>query len=76
MDGHTHSERTKITKNPTKKKDPKTKTGDQAVVAHTSNSSTWEAEAGRSVSSRPARTTEFQDSQGYTEKSCLANPHI
>jgi hypothetical protein len=40
----------------------------QEVVAHTFNSSTWQAEAGRlmSVNSRPAWSTEFQDSQGYT----------
>jgi hypothetical protein len=29
-----------------------------AVVAHTFNPSTWEAEAGRSLSSRPAWSTE------------------
>jgi hypothetical protein len=37
-------------------------------VAYTFNPSTWEAEAGRFLSSRPAWSTEFQDSQGYTEK--------
>jgi hypothetical protein len=41
------------------------------VVAHAFNPSTWEAEAGRFLSSRPAWSTEFQDSQGYTEKPCL-----
>jgi hypothetical protein len=42
------------------------------VVAHTFNPSTWEAEAGGFLSSRPAwSTSEFQDSQGYSEKSCL-----
>jgi hypothetical protein len=41
------------------------------VVVHTSNSSTWEAEAGEFLSWRPAWSTEFQDSQGYTEKPCL-----
>jgi hypothetical protein len=41
------------------------------VVAHTFNPSTREAEAGRFQSSRPAWSTEFQDSQGYTEKPCL-----
>jgi hypothetical protein len=40
----------------------------RAVVAHAFNPSTWEAEAGRSLSLRPAWSTEFQDSQGYTEK--------
>jgi hypothetical protein len=34
------------------------------LVAYTFNLSTWEAEAGRFLSSRPA-------SQGYTEKPCL-----
>jgi hypothetical protein len=39
------------------------------VVAHTFNPSTQEAEEGGSlVSSRPAWSTEFQDSQDYTEK--------
>jgi hypothetical protein len=42
------------------------------VVAHAFNPSTWEAEAGRFLSSRPVwSTSEFQDSQGYTEKPCL-----
>jgi hypothetical protein len=40
------------------------------VVAHTFYS-TWEAEAGGFLSLRPAWPTEFQDSQGYTEKPCL-----
>ena len=36
------------------------------------NPSTQETKAGRSLSSRPAGLqSEFQDSQGYTEKSCL-----
>jgi hypothetical protein len=39
------------------------------VVAHTFNPSTREAEAGGFLSSRPAWSkSEFQDSQGYTEK--------
>ena len=43
-----------------------------AVVAHAFNPSTWEAEAVRFLSSRPAwSTSEFQDSQGNTEKPCL-----
>jgi hypothetical protein len=43
------------------------------VVAHAFNPSTPEAEAGRFLSSRPAWSiqSEFQDSQGYTEKPCL-----
>jgi hypothetical protein len=41
------------------------------VVAHAFNPGTWEAEAGGFLSSRPAWSTEFQDSQGYTEKPCL-----
>jgi hypothetical protein len=43
------------------------------VVAHAFNPITREAEAGRFLSSRPAWSTksEFQDSQGYTEKHCL-----
>jgi hypothetical protein len=44
----------------------------RAVVAHPFNPSTWEAEAGGFLSSRPAcLQSEFQDSQGYTEKPCL-----
>jgi hypothetical protein len=42
------------------------------VVAHAFNPSTWEAEAGRFLSSRAAcLQSEFQDNQGYTEKLCL-----
>jgi hypothetical protein len=41
------------------------------VVAHAFNPSTREAEAGRFLSSRPAWSTKFQDSQSYTEKPCL-----
>jgi hypothetical protein len=44
------------------------------MVAHAFNPSTQEAEAeaGRFLSSRPAwSTSEFQDSQSYTEKPCL-----
>jgi hypothetical protein len=41
-------------------------------VAQTFNPSTWEAEAGEFLSSRPAWSqSEFQDRQGYTEKPCL-----
>jgi hypothetical protein len=46
----------------------------QAVVAHNFNPSTWKAaaEAGIFLSLRPAcLQSEFQDSQGYTEKHCL-----
>ena len=40
-----------------------------AVVVHTFNPSTWEAEAGRFLNSRPAGLqSEFQDSKSYTEK--------
>jgi hypothetical protein len=40
-----------------------------AVVVHTFNPSTWEAEAGGFLSSsQPGLQSEFQDSQGYTEK--------
>jgi hypothetical protein len=38
----------------------------QCPVVHTFNPSTWEAEAGQ-----PGLQSEFQDSQGYTEKPCL-----
>ena len=38
------------------------------VVAHTFNLSIQEAEAGRSLSSRPAWSTEAQKIQGHTEK--------
>jgi len=43
------------------------------VVAHAFNLSAWEAEAGRFLSSRSGLQSEFQDSQGYTEKLCLEN---
>ena len=45
-------------------------------MAHTFNSSTWEAEAGGFLSSRgqPGLQSEFRDSQGYTEKPCLEKP--
>jgi hypothetical protein len=42
-------------------------------VVHAFNPSTWEAEAGRFLSSvrgQPGLQSEFQDSQGYTEKPC------
>jgi hypothetical protein len=42
------------------------------VVAHAFNPSTREAEAGGFLSS--ALQSEFQDSQGYTEKPCLKTP--
>ena len=43
------------------------------VVAHTFNPSTQEAKAGVLLSSKPSWSkSEFQDSQGYTEKPCLA----
>jgi hypothetical protein len=46
------------------------------VVAHAFDPSTREAEAGRFLSSGPAWSTEFQDSQGYTEKPCLEKQKI
>ena len=40
-------------------------------MAHTFNLSTWEAEAGKTLSWRPAWSTQpVLDSQGYTEKPC------
>jgi hypothetical protein len=44
------------------------------MVVHVFNPSTWEAETGEFLSSRPAWPTEFQDSQDYTEKPCLEKP--
>jgi hypothetical protein len=42
------------------------------MVVHAFNPSTQEAEAGEFLSSRPSWSqSEFQDSQGYTEKPCL-----
>ena len=41
-----------------KRKEKKRKEKSQAVVAHAFNPSTWEAEAGRFLSSRPAWSTE------------------
>jgi hypothetical protein len=42
------------------------------VVVHAFNPSTWEAEAGDFwVQGQPGLQSEFQDSQGYTEKPCL-----
>jgi hypothetical protein len=45
-------------------------------VVHSFNPSTWKAEVGRSLSSRPSpvyRVITFQNSLGYTEKPCLKN---
>jgi DNA replication protein DnaD len=51
--------KTNKTKQKTKKKRKKEKTDESwAVVAHTFNPSTWEAEAGGFLSSRPAWSTE------------------
>jgi hypothetical protein len=53
---------------------PSTKPHQPGVVAHAFNPSTRETEADRFLSSRPAQPglqSEFQDSQGYTEKPCL-----
>jgi hypothetical protein len=44
----------------------------QVVVVHAFNPSTWEAEA--EVWGQPGLQSEFQDSQGYTEKPCLEKP--
>jgi hypothetical protein len=47
----------------------------RAVAAHAFNPSTWEAEAGDFwVQGQPGLQSEFQDSQGYTEKPCLEKP--
>jgi hypothetical protein len=41
-------------------------------VAHAFNPNTWEADAGGFwVQGQPGLQSEFQDSQGYTEKPCL-----
>jgi hypothetical protein len=45
----------------------------QAVVAHALNPSTQEAEAG-GFRGQPGLQSEFQDSQGYTERPCLEKP--
>jgi hypothetical protein len=49
------------------------------VIENNSSPSTREAEAGGFLSSRlrsqPGLQSEFQDSQGYTEKSCLEKPN-
>ena len=46
------------------------------MMVHAFNPSTWKAEAGGSLSSRPAWSTEFQDSQDYIEKPCLEKKKI
>lgn len=45
------------------------------MVVYTFNPSTWEAEVGRSLSIQglPGPQSEFQGSQGYTEKRCLSS---
>jgi hypothetical protein len=44
----------------------------RAVVAHAFNLSTWEAEAvDFRIRGQPGLQSEFQESQGYTEKPCL-----
>ena len=48
-------------------------TNSRAVVVHAFNPSTWEAEAGGSLSlGQPGLQSQFQDKlQSYTEKPCL-----
>ena len=46
------------------------------MVAHAFNPSTREAEAGGFLSWRPGLQSEFQDSQGYTEKPCWGYIYI
>jgi hypothetical protein len=43
------------------------------MVTHAFNPGTWEAEAGGSLQIRgqPGLQSDFQDSQGYTEKTCV-----
>ena len=54
---------------PDRQKQNKTKQNKNwAAVAHAFNPSTWEAEAGGFMSSRPAWFTEWVPGQGYTEK--------
>jgi hypothetical protein len=50
----------------------------QALVAHSFDPSTQEAEAGQSPGSTPpwSLQSKFLDSQGYTEKPCLNNKYI
>jgi hypothetical protein len=46
----------------------------RAVVAHTFNPSTWrQRRVDFWVQGQPGLQSEFQDSQGYTEKPCLKN---
>jgi hypothetical protein len=45
--------------------------GSQAVVVHAFNPSTWEAEAGGFLRGQSSLKSEFQDSQGFTEKPCI-----
>jgi hypothetical protein len=48
----------------------------QAVVVHAFNPSTWEErQADFWVWGQPGLQSEFQDSQGYTEKPCLKKKH-
>ena len=41
------------------------------MVVHAFNPSTWEAEAGGFLRGQSSLKSEFQDSQGFTEKPCL-----
>ena len=48
------------------------------MVAHSFNSSTWEAETGGSlwVQDQPGLHREFQDSQGYVERDCFKQQQL
>jgi hypothetical protein len=49
----------------------------QTMVTHNINPSTWEADTGDLwVLDQPDLQSNFQDSQGYTEKSCLEKENV
>jgi hypothetical protein len=53
----------------------KKEVGSKAVVVHTFNPSTWEAEqVDFWVQGQPGLQSEFQDNQDYKEKPCLEKP--
>ena len=76
--GYTEKPCLKKTKqNKTKQNKTKTKKiwFELGMVVHTFNPSTWKAEAEDFwVQGQPGLQSEFQDSQGYTEKPCLEKP--